>query len=117
MFWLVEVGVSQKGSAFRINLGVVLEGMQHARPLSVAGAAIDEELLQHHSIVAQRKDVVGEHYDLVPAHLPSITHYNQHGSSLDLQDMCLQVGSHGSSHSSKSCHVQQFSSFRPSADS
>ena len=40
------------------HLRVVLEGMQHSGALSVTGATIDEELLQHHRIVTQSKDVV-----------------------------------------------------------
>lgn len=52
------------------NLRVVLEGMQHSRPLCMTGAAIDEGLLQHYRIVAQRKYVVREHNDLVSSHLP-----------------------------------------------
>lgn len=40
------------------DLGVVLEGMQDSGALSVAGAPINEGLLQHHSIVPQSKDVV-----------------------------------------------------------
>ena len=40
------------------DLRVVLEGMQDPSALSVAGPSVDEGLLQHHSVVAQRKDVV-----------------------------------------------------------
>ena len=36
----------------------MLEGVQDPRAFCMAGASIDEGLLQHHSIVAQRKDVV-----------------------------------------------------------
>ena len=51
------------------DLGVVLEVMQDPSALSMAGPSIDEGLLQHHSVVAQRKDVVREHNDLVTPHL------------------------------------------------
>lgn len=47
----------------------MLEGVQDPSTLGMAGAAIDERLLEHHSIVAQSKDVVCKHNDLVTPHL------------------------------------------------
>ena len=40
------------------HLRVMLKGMQHSGAFCMTGATIDEGLLQHHRIVAQRKDVV-----------------------------------------------------------
>jgi len=51
------------------RLGVALEGGQHARALLVRRAAVDEWLAQPLRVLAQRKDVVREHDDLVAAHL------------------------------------------------
>ncbi len=69
-----KVGAHGAGSQLEMagkekDLGVVLEGVQDAGALGMAGAAVDVGPPQRLGVLRQRKNVVAEHDDLITARL------------------------------------------------
>jgi len=60
----VQAVVAHLGQEDGVDVRVVLEGVQDAGALRVAGRAVDEGLPQLDRVLPQRKDVVREHDDL-----------------------------------------------------
>lgn len=58
-------GAADLGEEDGVDVGAVLEARQHLGALGMGGGTIDEGLLEAHGVLAQRKDVVTEHDDLV----------------------------------------------------
>ncbi len=55
---VLRVMQGQRRSRWVNHLRIMLESVQDSGALSMAGATIDEGLLQHHSIVTQREYIV-----------------------------------------------------------
>lgn len=84
----IKVGAHGAGSQLEMagkdkDLGVVLEGVQDAGALGVAGAAVDVGPPQRLGVLRQRKDVVAKHDDLITARLQQLKETPSAGSETE----------------------------------